>query len=119
MPRQALTIQDMTHSGGVVNSISGTLLQVDGGVVAAGGKTRNLFLHIQAGTAAGTITILAGANPPAFRKGLGNLVIALTANQMLFFPLESARYTQTNGDIYIDTASNLVVVKPYRMPADI
>lgn len=119
MARQALTIQALTYNGGTVSSIGGTIVAADGAYVAAGGNTRRLFLHVTAGTIAGTITVLAGDNPPAFRKDLGDLTVALTANQIKFVCIESARFTQDDGNIHIDSTGELVVVKPYRLPDEL
>ena len=119
MARATLTIQDLTLGSGTLNSIGGTIVAADGALIQAGGKTRNLFLHITAGTIAGTLTVKAGDNPPAFRKGLGDVTQVLTANQQVFLPIESARHAKSNGDIYIESAGSLVVVKPYRLPSDL
>lgn len=119
MARATLTIQDLLVSGGTVNTIGGTIDATDGALLRAGGNTQKLFLHITAGTIAGTITIPAGDNPPAFRKGLGDLTVVLTANQTQFVAIESARHAKSNGDIWINSAGTLVVVKPYRLPNDV
>lgn len=119
MARQSLSITDLTLGAGVLSSIGGTIVPADGGLIPAGGKTRNLFLHVTAGTIAGTLYIKAGDNPPGFRKGLGDVTQVLTANQQVFLPIESARHAKTNGDIYIESVGNLVVVTPYRMPSDV
>lgn len=81
MARGTLTAQELTYNGGTVNTIGGTIVQADGALIRAGGNTRKLFLHCTAGTIAGTLTIVAGDNPPAFRKSLGDLAVALTANR--------------------------------------
>ena len=119
MARGTLTPQELTYNGGTVNTIGGTIVAADGALIRAGGNTRKLFLHVVAGTIAGTITILAGDNPPAFRKALGNLAVALTANQTQFVAIESARFTQDDGNIHINSAGELVVVKPYYLPDEL
>ena len=119
MARGTLTAQELTYNGGTVNTIGCTIVAADGALIRAGGNTRKLFLHCTAGTIAGTLTIVAGDNPPAFRKSLGDLAVALTANQIKFVAIESARFTQDNGDILINSAGELVVVKPYYLPDEI
>lgn len=119
MARATLTVQDLLTTGGTVNTIGGTLVAADGALIRAGGNTQKMFLHITAGTIAGTLNIKAGDNPPAFRKGLGDVTIVLTANQTQFVVIESARHSKSNGDIYIDSVGELVVVKPYRLPNDV
>jgi len=118
MARATLDVQELTLGGGTVNTIGGTLVAADGALIRTQ-NTRKLFLHITAGTIAGTITVKAGDNPPAFRKDLGDVTIVLTANQQQFVAIESARHVRSDGDIYIESAGSLVVVKPYRLPDDL
>lgn len=69
-----------------------------------------LAFHLNASTNADTVTITAGANPPAFRAGMGDLVYTLTggAKELVIGPLETARYMQTDGKIYVHFAGSTV-----------
>ena len=53
-----------------------------------------------------TVTVKAGANPPAQRAGLGDLTVTLTQNQTAYIgPLESQRFYQADGSINVDMAA--------------
>jgi hypothetical protein len=119
MARATLSVQELVLGGGTVTASGGTIVQADGALIRAGGNTRKLFLHVTAGTIAGTLTIPAGDNPPAFREDLGDVTVVLTANQTQFVAVESARHAKSNGDIWINSAGELVVVKAYRLPDDL
>lgn len=69
-----------------------------------------LVFHLNASTNADTITISAGANPPAFRAGLGDLVYTSTggAKELCIGPLETARYKQSDGYIYVMFAGSTI-----------
>jgi hypothetical protein len=66
------------------------------------------FVLINA-TSVGTkplLTVRAGNNPPAFRSGIGNLNLSLTANRTLIAgPLESARFKNTTGYLKFSTVN--------------
>jgi len=52
------------------------------------------------------LNILAGTNPPAFRAGIGNLAIPLTANRTIWVgPLESARFLNATGYLKFSTTN--------------
>lgn len=119
MARGTIAAQELTYNGGTVNTAGGTIVAADGVLIRSGGNTRKMFLHVVAGTIAGTITIVAGEHPPAFRKSLGDLTVVLTANQTQFVAIESARFAKANGDIWINSTGELVVLKPYVLPDEL
>lgn len=76
-------------------------------VIPAGSDTGRLLLRI-INTFAGSkvVTVKAGVNPPAVRSGIGDLAITMAAqNDVAYVLLESGRFAQANGDIYIDVAA--------------
>lgn len=79
-----------------------------------------LLFHLSAATAADTITIVAGTEDPAFRRGLGDLAFEATggAEEVVFGPVETARFLQADGKIYIDIAGSTIAgtIEAYRMP---
>lgn len=69
-----------------------------------GGADADKLLVIINNTTASTkkVTIKAGAtNPPAVRKGLGDLVITLTEKTTQVVAVESARFAKTDGTIEV------------------
>ena len=104
MARTAIPITDLPANAGTA-PVAGTAVDpTNGHVVAAGSVTRRLLLHLKnTAVAAKTFTIKAGVNPPAFRAELGDLVVSVPANTgERFVIIESARFVQANGDIWID-----------------
>jgi hypothetical protein len=65
-----------------------------------------LLFHLSAATAADTITLKAGVNPPAMRASIGDLVYTCAggAAEVVIGPIENARYKQADGKFYIDLA---------------
>lgn len=68
---------------------------------------RGLFLRVHnTFTSPETCTIRAGANPPAFRAPIGDLVATVTnATTLWLGPLDLARFQQADGSINIDFAA--------------
>lgn len=56
-------------------------------------------------------TVKAGATPPAFETGQGDLTVSLTDGsttvQCAIVPLQSGRFAQANGDVNIDIAASM------------
>lgn len=122
MARVTVPIQSLVQNGGTVSA--GTALDAANGmVIAAGSKTRGLLVYIKhsGGTAGtpGTCSVVPGADPPAFRQGLGTLVdVTPTATDRVLL-VESARFAQANGDIYLDLSTGFTgTVYAYRLPND-
>lgn len=71
--------------------------------VAVPAGCNQLLVHIKqtnSGSGTQTFTVKAGANPPAFRGGLGNLVLTDVAKAAEYFlRLEAARFMQADGTI--------------------
>jgi hypothetical protein len=90
--------------------------------IAAGEKGGKMLLiaRLSAATAADTITVVAGANPPAWRAGIGDLVFEATggAEDVVLGPIETARYLQVDGKIYIDVAGATIAgtLEAYALP---
>jgi hypothetical protein len=122
MARDTISIQSLTANAGTAATY-GTPVSANGAVISAGGDTSGLVLHVKAGTAtAGTITIGAGDNPPAFRAGLGAATVVVAASGETFIVLESARFAQSDGTLEIDWSASLDTVgrvAAYRFPAEI
>lgn len=106
MPRTAVVpvsyIRDSSFEVAAGTTIDATL--VTNGVVITQANTHKLTVEV-ANTAAApkNITIRAGVNPPALHAGQGNKIIAVAnAKTHRIGPLTSMRFSQANGDLYID-----------------
>jgi hypothetical protein len=79
-----------------------------------------LAVHLSAATAADTITIKAGTALPAFRRSLGDLTYSCAggAAEVVFGPIETARFIQSDGTIHIDIAGATIAgtIEAYVLP---
>jgi len=72
----------------------------DGWAIAAYGRDgRELMLKFTADASGDTVTITAGDNPPALRKGLGDATITLSTSETEVVCVEAARFVQNDGTI--------------------
>jgi len=106
MARTAVAIISMNSAGSSVNPTLTAIDATNSHVITPDRAFRRLVLVAQ-NTFAGskTLTIKAGAYPPAFRKFLGDLVITLTQNQWVYQQIDGSRFAQTDGTINIDVAA--------------
>lgn len=119
MARDAVAIETVLANEPRVKGFGTAIVPANGAVVHAGGDTRRLLLAFT-GTASGAAMILAGTNPPAVRAGLGYLPVPVQEGNDTFVVIESARFAQANGDIYIDFTSGCAgTVAAYRLPKDV
>lgn len=85
-------------------------------VITHNGECRNLVINMYAASAA-TYTVDAGDNPPGQRAGLGALASqSIGAGEVRQIVLEGARFSQDNGTLRINVASNTVVFRANRLP---
>jgi hypothetical protein len=88
----------------VVTPSSGTAIDVANGMVVTGVPMEELVIQV-INTFAGAkiVTIQAGANPPALAAAQGAMTGSLAQNEVADFgPFEGARFSQANGDLFID-----------------
>jgi hypothetical protein len=97
---------------GVINAATAqgagvTITPANGAYINAAGMTDQLVLLVDQ-TYAGSknLTLKAGVNPPGFRSGIGDTVLALTQAKWWLF-IESARYVQADGTINIDCETGM------------
>lgn len=102
------------------NPATTALDATNGHIVPVLGRAGRVLLRI-VNTFAGskTVTIKAGVNPPAFRAGTGDLVITMGAqNDVALVLVESARFAQADGSIWIDLAASMTgTIQASRIPA--
>lgn len=120
MARVIIPITDLVKNSSVTPPSTTAADGTNHHYIAAGGTGDRLFVEATAGGSAGnggTVTIKAGANPPGFRAGLGDLdtVIGDGATKLIG-PLESARFAQADGTIYLNTTSFVGTFRCYRLP---
>jgi len=103
MAKLEITIVALPVNTGVtqVAGMSLATIATDGGQIKSS-NTQKMLLRVS-NTAAGpkNITIVAGVNPPSVRAA-GDLVIAVTNATTAYIVLESARFVQADGYIYVN-----------------
>jgi hypothetical protein len=118
--RDAVTIQTLTTNDGTIGT-PGTITPANGQKIAAAGLTRNLVIQVKnSGTVTGTVTIAAGAYPPAFREFGGSIVLTVPGSSERIITVESARVVQSDGSVYLDfNATFAGTTYAYRLGADL
>lgn len=118
MARTALTVTDLVANSAVADPTY-TAADAANGMKVTAAELSKIILHVKnAGGADRTVTIKAGSsNPPAWRKGLGDLAVTVTAGTNRFIgPFESARFGNA-GDLNIDfDAATSTTVAAYKAP---
>lgn len=119
MARDAVSITALTSGSGTTNPAGTTITPSNGANIAAAGDTSRLLVRVTNTAGANKdVTFKAGANPPALRKGLGDLVVTVPATTGdVLVVLESARFVKADGSIDVDFASAMAgVVSAVRLP---
>ena len=124
MADTAVALSTFTSTTGVYQSglisTGGTAVSTgDTAVIAAVGNTRQLLITAF-GTAASTLTIEAGDEPPSETSGLGNstaLTIALNGPYAIVLP--AGRFVQSNGTVRaLVGGTGPVEVTAYTLPRE-
>lgn len=118
MPRDTVAVTQLTRNAGSTQP-AGTAIVVANGAQVPAGKAERLIIRVTNTHGSGhPVTIKAGVNPPAFRAGLGDLSVTVPATSGdVLIPVESARFAQADGFIYLDfEASHAGVVSAVAVP---
>jgi hypothetical protein len=115
MARTAVTLSSLAESTFTTTPTMTGFAAADGASVDVGGNTEGVllrFAYTSSASAAAALTIQSGANPPAFRAGIGDLVLETSGSNAsaIYKDLvieDSARYVQSDGKIYIDSDTNV------------
>lgn len=119
MARTNVPITALTANAANADPATTALDATNGHTIAVGGLTDRLAIEVK-NTFAGakSVTVKAGANPPAIRAGLGDLTKSLAQDEITILVLESARFVQADGAIYVDlTAGTTGTIRAYRLAA--
>lgn len=120
MARDNVAITSLPVNAGTAAAAGVAINPANGAVVATGGFMGRLLLYVMVTNAGGgNVTVKKGVNPPAFRSGLGDLAISFAQNDEKYIVVESARFAQANGDLYLDFDAGLTgVVAAYALAED-
>lgn len=119
MARDAVTVTALSANALNTNP-AGTAINTTNGAVINGVKAGDRVL-VRITNTNGTqrvATVKAGVNPPAPRKGLGDLAVTVPATTGdVLLVLESARFLQADGTINVDFAASMAgIISAVRLP---
>lgn len=94
-------------AGTTIDQANGMNIALASTAIPHGPNARQLFLRVAAtGASPLAVTVRAGAYPPAFRSGEGDLSVTVTnATTKWVGPFEAARHLQADGSINVDFAT--------------
>lgn len=107
MPRDAVTITELTSGSAATTPAGTTVVVANGAAIADAKDTSRLLIRLTNTDASDRVaTILAGDDPPALRSGIGSLAITVPATTGdMVVVVESARFVQNDGAIHVDFAA--------------
>lgn len=91
-------------AGTAIDQANGMNIALASGALPSAPTAHNLYLRVN-NSAAGphNVIVRAGAYPPAFRAGLGDLTVSVVnATTRWIGPFEAARHMQADGSINVD-----------------
>ncbi|WP_433067417.1 hypothetical protein [Dactylosporangium sp. CS-033363] len=112
MARTPITVQAMPVNSAIA-SPAGTTIDPTNQHVIAAAKPEKLLLRVtNTNGTQRTITLKAGAYPPAWAAGQGDLacVVAATTGVAVLGPFESGRFLQKDGSLLIDCEASMAGV---------
>lgn len=111
MVRSEITVNELSGAF-VVAETADAIDKENDHVIASGSNFERMILafHLSAATEGDTITLKAGTVEPAFRRALGDLAYSCEggAAEVVFGPIETARFVQSDGTIHIDVAGTTI-----------
>lgn len=119
MARDAVTVTALTSGTAATNPAGTAINTTNGAVINAAGDTSRLLIRITNTNGTQRVaTIKAGDNPPAARRGVGDLAITVPATTGdVVVVVESARFLQDDGTIQVDFAASMAgVISAVRLP---
>lgn len=119
MPRDSVTVTSLTSGSAATTPAGTTITPANGAVIPNVGDTSRLLIRITNTNGSDRVaTIKAGANPPAGRKGIGDLAITVPATSGdKVVVVESGRFTQADGSILVDFGASMAgAISAIRLP---
>lgn len=118
MPRDAVAITALASGAGTAQPAGTTINVGNGATIPAKSSDRLVVRVTNTAGAEKEVTFKAGVNPPAIRKGIGDLVVKLPATTGdVLVVLETARHAQADGSILADfSAATAGIISAVRIP---
>lgn len=119
MPRDPHAVTDLASGAAVAQPAGTAIAPANGAVINAANDTSRVAVRVtNTAASAKIVTFKAGStNPPAVRKGLGDLAVSLPAGADRVIVLESARHCQPDGTINVDFETGMTgIISTVRVP---
>lgn len=122
MARDAVSVTDLTSGAGTTTPAGVAISPTNGANITAVKDTNRVVVRVT--NTNGTdrvVTFKAGANPPAIRKGLGDLALTVPATTGdVLVVLESARFVKADGSIDVDFGASMAgKISAVRIPREV
>lgn len=122
MATTTLTYTDLTSNAGVARPAGTTLVAAPTDDMSVEHVTlEETVLDVTNSNGAATIdiTVKAGAYPPAWAAGQGDLVVTVAADGTAYIgPLDSGRFLQADGSVTIESSATTGTIRVLRVPRD-
>ena len=106
MPRDVVAVTALASGAATATPAGVTINTTNGATLAAIGDGSRVVVRVtNTHTSDHIITFKAGVNPPALRRGLGDLAETVVKETDVLFVLETARFAQADGTILVDYAT--------------
>jgi len=108
MARTAVVPRSLVMNGNLIGTTGSTTIDatlVTNGVSVTAAVPEQMVIRVtNTEGSTNVVTVQAGAYPPAWAQGLGALAVTVAATSGVQYigPLESARYLQADGTLWID-----------------
>src|SRR5664280_2560434 len=103
MPRDAVGVTALTTNAANTNPAGTTINTTNGASIGQYDPTRTVIRITNTAGAEKTVTIKAGTNPPAVRKGISDLTVQVPATTGdILLAIEPSRFEQADGTISVD-----------------
>ena len=113
MPRTAVTPRALVANSTLIGTSGATTIDatlVTNGVSVTGAIPEQTVIRVtNTEGSTNTVTVQSGAVPPALAGGLGDLVVTVAATTGVQYigPLESGRFMQSDGSLWLDFESGM------------
>lgn len=108
MARTNVPLSLSVLNGSLTTPAGTTADQPNGHIIPVASRSQRIIVRLtNTNGTARVATFKAGVNPPAFRKDLGDLAVSVPATTGdVLVVLESARFVQADGSIWVDLAAS-------------
>lgn len=122
MSRVAVHVTTLTGNAFTADPTGTTCDASNDHSIDPGGPSEEIIIRIkQTDGSARVATLKAGTFPPALDEGQGDVTQSMAQNEVWFIgPIQSGRFMQSNGLIYIDLAASFAgTIEAFKIPRNV